>query len=123
MKNGKIDFIDSIEQALNNGNLILSEEALSFYNALKDDPATTGKPVLTENGAKILSYLQSSGMGKVYKAKEIADGICISSRSVSGAIRKLVSDGFVDKINNEPCIYSITDKGINFNIDIEGDNN
>ena len=119
MKNGKIDFIDSIEHALNDGNLNLSAEALSFYEALKNDAASGGKPVLTENGAKILKYLQDN-QGRVFKSKEIAEGLEVSSRAISGGIRKLVSDGFVDKINNEPCIYSITEKGINFNI--EGDN-
>lgn len=119
MKNGKIDFIDSIEHAINDGSLNLSETALSFYEAFKGTGAGSDKPVLTENGAKILKYLQENP-DKVFKSKEIAEGIMVSSRAVSGSIRKLVTDGFVDKLNDEPCIYSITEKGINYNI--EGEN-
>jgi predicted transcriptional regulator len=41
----------------------------------------------------------------------------ISSRKISGAIRKLVTDGFVDKYGQNPVIYSLTEKGKNFDID------
>lgn len=40
-----------------------------------------------------------------------------SSRQISGAIRKLVNDGYVNKIGQNPVIYSLTEKGINFNIE------
>ena len=30
---------------------------------------------------------------------------------VSGSIRKLVADGFVEKLGDEPVIYGITEKG------------
>ena len=49
---------------------------------------------------------------EMFKAKDIADGIGISSRTVSGAMRKLVTDGFVEKeIGPRSCIYAITEKG------------
>ena len=51
------------------------------------------------------------------KARDIAEGLFISSRAVSGAMRKLVTDGFVEKVGQDPVIYSITDNGKN--IDIE----
>ena len=41
----------------------------------------------------------------------------VSSRSVSGAIRKLVNDGFVEKVSTDPVLYSITTKGIEVTID------
>ena len=53
---------------------------------------------------------------KFVKAKDIADGIAISSRMVSGAIRKLCSDGFVEKMGKDPVLYQITEKGKNFEI-------
>jgi predicted transcriptional regulator len=40
----------------------------------------------------------------------------INSRTVSGAMRKLVTDGFVEKIGENPVIYSITEKGKNIEI-------
>ena len=74
------------------------------------------KPMFTESGLQILEYLQSVD-SKGLKAKDIADGMGISSRKVSGAIRKLVSDNFVDKFGQNPVIYSLTEKGKNFDIE------
>ena len=73
------------------------------------------KPLFTEIGLQILEYLQEA-KGKNLKAKDIADGMCVSSRQISGAIRKLVTDGFVDKYGKNPVIYSLTEEGLNFNI-------
>ena len=50
----------------------------------------------------ILKYMQ-----------ENADGLFISSRTVSGSIRKLVTDGYVEKIGQDPVIYTLTEKGKN----------
>ena len=51
------------------------------------------------------------------KAKDIAEGLGISSRTVSGSLRKLVTDGFVDKVSTNPTIYAISEKGKNYKID------
>ncbi len=47
------------------------------------------------------------------KAKDIAEGLMMSSRRVSGSIRKLVTDGYVEKIGQDPVIYALTEKGKN----------
>ena len=69
--------------------------------------------VITENGAKILEYLQKNWESKnnIFKATEIGEGLFMSGRSVSGSIRKLVSLGFVEKQGKDPVCYSITDIG------------
>lgn len=74
------------------------------------------KPLFTESGLQILEYLQGVEPNKM-KASDIAQGMGISSRKVSGAIRKLVSDDFVEKFGASPVIYSLTEKGKNFNLD------
>jgi predicted transcriptional regulator len=51
------------------------------------------------------------------RAKDIAEGLFINSRAVSGAMRKLVTDGFVEKLGENPVIYSITEKGKNIKIE------
>ena len=51
------------------------------------------------------------------KARDIAEDLFISSRGVSGVLRKLVNDGFVEKMGESPVIYSITEKGKNFIIE------
>ena len=51
------------------------------------------------------------------KAKEIAEGMFMGSRAVSGAMRKLVADGFVDKVGQDPVMYILTEKGKNIKIE------
>jgi DNA-binding MarR family transcriptional regulator len=75
------------------------------------------KPALTDNGKKVLIYMQQNPDRIALKARDIADELGLSSRGVSGSMRKLVSDGFVDKMGESPAIYSITEKGKNFIID------
>ena len=53
----------------------------------------------------------------MFKARKIAEGIFISSKSVSGSMRKLVNDGFVEKIGQDPIIYQLTTQGKEVAID------
>jgi predicted transcriptional regulator len=53
----------------------------------------------------------------MWKARDIAEEMFISSRAVSGAMRKLVTDGFVEKIGKEPVVYTLTDTGKNIVIE------
>ena len=48
----------------------------------------------------------------ILKAKEIGDGLFCSSRTVSGAMRKLISDGYVSKTEGTPTCYSLTELGM-----------
>ena len=93
----------------------LPDEVQDVYNLLCEQQ-NMEKPMFTESGLAILEYLQSCDAIS-WKAKDIADGMVISSRKISGAIRKLVTDGFVDKYGQNPVIYSLTEKGKNFDID------
>ena len=52
----------------------------------------------------------------MWKARDIAEGLFISSRTVSGAMRKLVTDGFCEKVGADPVVYALTEKGKNYNI-------
>lgn len=92
----------------------LPDEVQDVYNLLCEQQ-NMKKPMFTESGLAILEYLQSCDATS-WKAKDIADGMVISSRKISGAIRKLVTDGFVDKYGQNPVIYSLTEKGKNFDI-------
>ena len=94
------------------------KDVQQVYDILKEQGASleVDKPLLTETGLQILEYLQSHDT-KNQKAKDIATGMDVSSRKISGGIRKLVTDGFVDKFGKSPVIYSLTDKGRNFDIE------
>lgn len=92
----------------------IPEEVQQVYDSLKLQEVKE-KPMFTETGLEILEYLQENNATSL-KAKDIADGMGVSSRKVSGAIRKLCTDGFVDKAGQNPVIYSLSSKGKNFNI-------
>lgn len=89
--------------------------AVEFFEELKSEKSTAGpKPEITENGAKILKYMQENYQkyNNVFKSKEIGEGLFISSRSVSGSMKKLITEGFVNKIGTDPVAYEISQKGI-----------
>lgn len=82
---------------------------------LEQGLAEKNKPLFTKSGLKILEYLQGVD-GKNFKAKDIALGMNVSSREVSGAIRKLVTDGYIQKFGQNPVIYNLTEQGKTFDI-------
>lgn len=106
---GKKEFIECIK----NANLQLTEAAQKYFESLCEEKE---KPILTDNGKLILKGLQKMNTDNL-KAKDIAEELFVSARMVAGAIRKLVTDGFVDKVGSEPCRYSLTEKGKNFIIE------
>ena len=95
----------------------MNEDARLYWDAFCGLDENGEKPLFTDNGKLILKFLQDHLDTIMWKAKDIAEGLFISSRTVSGAMRKLVADGFVEKVGQDPVIYSITEKGKN--IDIE----
>ena len=113
----KQEFIDYLSSLINVKTM--PEGARDYWEAFISSDETV-KPMFTDNGKMILEFLQSRLDEKMWKAKDIAEEIGVSSRTVSGAIRKLVTDGFVEKLGQNPTIYSITEKGKN--IDTKGEN-
>lgn len=107
-----INFIDSNVSDWSNA----PDGVLSYWEAFKGKEEAE-KPLFTDNGKLILKYLQEHQDTPMWKAKDIAEGLFISSRTVSGSIRKLVTDGFVEKVGQDPVIYMITDNGKNITIE------
>lgn len=99
---------------------VLSADALDFWNGLNAS-GDSSKPKFTENGKLVLKYMQDNkdSYNNLFKAKEIGEGLGISSRTASGAMRKLVTDGYVEKIGDSPVIYALTSAGTEVNLDIE----
>lgn len=108
----KAEFIEWVESLINGQEEPIepSENARIYWEAFKSKEETE-KPLFTDNGKLILKYLQDNPDIEMAKAKDIGEGLFISSRAVSGAIRKLVTDGFVEKVGENPVLYSITEKG------------
>lgn len=107
-------YLDTLKSIISDYDVEIDQEVQDLIDFL-DAQGASNKPELTEAGLGILEYLQSSGKA-TQKAKDIAEGMGIASRKVSGSIRKLVSDGFVDKFGSNPVTYSLTEKGKTFDI-------
>ena len=82
---------------------VFTSDALDYWNAL-NATGDSSKPKFTDN---------------LFKAKDIGEGLGISSRTASGAMRKLVTDGYVEKIGSDPVVYAITTKGIETDLSAE----
>ena len=112
MKKEFLDFLNALMAAAPDvAEQLMTENVKAYIDALADKK--NEKPELTENGALVLKWLQGAPAG-IYKSKDIAEGLFVSSRNVSGAMRKLTTDGFVEKVGSDPVLYTITEKGKNY---------
>ena len=111
-----LNFFDYLVEQSEISKDVIPKEVMEYYNVLKEQQVSQKeKPILTEIGTQVLQYLQTNEMQSA-KARDIADGMNMSSKKISGSMRKLVTDGFVEKIGANPVVYALTDKGKNFNI-------
>ena len=113
----KQEFIDYVESLMRGQEepLEMSENVKIYWEAFKGKEEVE-KPLFTDNGKLILQHMKDHLDVPLWKPRDIAEGLFISSRAVSGAIRKLVSDGYVEKVGQEPVIYTLTEKGKNIEI-------
>ena len=113
----KQEFIDYVEKLMRGQEepLEMSENVKIYWEAFKGKEEVE-KPLFTDNGKLILQHMKDHLDIPLWKSRDIAEGLFISSRAVSGAIRKLVSDGYVEKVGQEPVIYTLTEKGKNIEI-------
>ena len=115
MKQEFLNFLNALMEASPDlTNTLMTDSIKSYIDALSS--TNTEKPEITDNGKQILKYLQEVNTPAL-KARDIAEGLVISSKAVSGSMRKLVTDGFVEKVGQDPAIYTITEKGKNYIIE------
>lgn len=107
----KLEFINYIKTVINEDEM--SDEARTYWTAFQQTDEKE-KPPFTENGKLILKFLQTTTSRDMWQSKQIAEELMISSRSVSGSMRKLVSDNYVEAVGENPKVYMITDKGRNY---------
>lgn len=113
MSNKEI-FIKTVSEMFDNMDANdIPEEAMEYFKTLCEKKP---KEKFTENGKMILVYMRDNkeNTDNKFKAKDIGDGMGVSSRTVAGAMRKLVLDGYVAKVGENPTVYAITDTGIEF---------
>ena len=102
----KEKFIKMVEELISNIDVSEYPNEMRYFESLKEDKSEGG---LTENGQKILSFMQENKekYNNLFKAKDIGEGLGISSKAVSGSMRKLVKDGYINKVGKEPVIYEL----------------
>ena len=121
----KQKFIEMVDKLLNEMDVdeysTLDTEALEYFNILKAADINNDKPKFTENGKLVLKYMQENKelRNNIFNAKEVGEGLGVSSRTASGAMRKLVTDGYVEKIGTNPVIYSLTTSGVEVDVNAE----
>lgn len=116
MKTEFIEFLNALMMAAPEvANSMMTDNVKAYIAALSD--TSSDKPVLTDNGKMILKYMQDNADHPMFKAKDVAEGLFVSSRAISGSLRKLVNDGFCEKVGADPVVYALTDKGKNYKIE------
>lgn len=90
------------------------EELINSANKGKN-----GGSAFTENGVKILKSMKENAdkYMNIFKSKELGELLFMSPRSVSGSMKKLIADGYVEKVGVSPVAYSLTDLGKNLEFD------
>jgi len=115
-----IDYLFTDEHAMEAEEIFKEEFSLAveFFDDFKNNKVKNSGD-MTENGQKSLTWMQENfeSMNNVFTSKEIAEGLFTSGRSVSGSMRKLVNDGYVEKIGTNPVQYALTKKGMNYKFD------
>ena len=114
-------FIEFVEHMMTQMNFSASEleehkEAIDFFASLKATTAEQEKPLFTEKGKIIFQFMKDNKetYNNMFKAKDIGEKLAISSRGAAATIRKLITDGYVEKFGDEPVVYSLTTLGENF---------
>lgn len=76
---------------------------------------------ITENGLKILTIMQENyeKYNNVFTSKNIGEFLFMSPRSVSGSMKKLITDGYIEKIGSNPVSYGLTSLGKDYQFDKE----
>ena len=113
----KSDFLEFIQIVMDASPEIvkhkMTDEIREYLEILKEE--SIAPQAVTENGYKILLCMQKSDK-RLLKARDIAEDMGVTSRGVSASLRKLVNDNYVEKIGQNPIIYTLTEKGMNFKI-------
>ena len=96
------------------------DEAWAYFDQIeKNGGQAPGEANITANGRKILAAMQAlhrpQANVNMWTAKEIGESHDMTSASVSGGMRKLISDGFAEKGNPGGTVtfYQLTEQGLN----------
>lgn len=118
--------MDSPSETIDRNTIHFNDQSKKYCEFLitqgKANPTSMGSAsIFTDTNLKILICMRENYKkhNNVFSSKSIGDEIFMTSRSVSGSIRKLVELGFVEKMGKNPVSYSLTQKGIEYDLNQE----
>jgi len=104
------EFLQELEQF----SKYFNPAAMDFYNELKEKAQNT----FTENGKKILICMQKNQEAyKTFSSKQLGELLFMPPRSVSGAMKKLLNEGYCRKQATNPVTYELTTLGSETQLD------
>ena len=105
------EFFNYLKQGLES--IDAPEQTFTKLAKLEEKTATNG---LTEKGVNILNFMNTSP-DDIYSSQTIGVALGLTSRSVSGSMKKLVNEEYVEKLGQNPVCYKLTENGKNFHVD------
>lgn len=103
-------FITVVEKFFNKDYDSLTKEEIEQARSYFEKKKKEQEPTFTENGLKILSYLQKNSEYNKFTAKDLAERLKFpNSRVASGSLKKLISDGYLEKVGEKPTVYKVKD--------------
>ena len=96
---------------------ILSDTAIEFLDELIEK--NSSENLLTEVGKKILITMMGKNEAylNVFTSKQLGELLFMPPRSVSGAMKKLLNEGYCRKQATNPVIYELTTLGSETQLD------
>ena len=103
----KENFISEIEKLLKTNTI--NEDAMNYFTEFKNGTVKNSS-VITEKGAAVLRFLQTQpSTNYAFTAKMIAEELNMNTRSISGTMRKLLNDGYVEKLRGRAKDLGVAD--------------
>ncbi len=95
---------------------LMNDSVQSYINDVLNGDKDKDKPLFSENGLVVYKFLRGNTDATAWSAKNIAEQVGLTSRQVSGCARKLVNDGFLEKVSTNPVYYALSQKGKDFEL-------
>jgi len=95
---------------------LMNDNVKAYIKDVLSNKEIKDKPLFSENGLTVFKFLKNNTDATAWSAKVIAAEVNLTSRQVSGCARKLVNDGFLEKVSENPVYYALSQKGKDFEL-------
>ena len=107
---GKEEFVKVVKDLFNKNEVPKTAKDYLEWLETNESKKEKKNTELSEKALTVLKYMQDNKDTNLFKCANIAAGIDMSSKSVNGVMRKLISEGYVCKVSDagvSPVIYSL----------------